>query len=78
MSQRTTRTPGALYSEPRTSASRRRCSGHLTAVHFIERGDLAVWSALPPGGELGYTTWQHAVFCLACAPALKGPGDPDA
>lgn len=68
MSTRTRRTPGALYSEPRRNTKSRRCDGHLAEKHYIHEGDYAVWCALPPGGELGYSTWQHAVFCVDCAP----------
>lgn len=70
---RTTRSHEALYSKPRKVRKRRRCDGHLADPHWIEAGQEAIYSALPPGGELGYERWQHAVFCLDCAPADTVP-----
>ena len=71
MSARVTKTSGALYSVPRVSKRRRRCDGHLTERHWIEKGDLVVWSSLPPDNpEIGNEGWWHAAFCVAtCAPA---------
>lgn len=65
---RTARTFDAIYSPPRKSAKRRRCDGHMAAPHHIEKGELLVWSALPPGSEHGNEGWWHSVFCLDCAP----------
>lgn len=71
MGARTSPTPGALYSEPRVSRKRRRCSGHLSDPHWIEVGELVVWSSLPPNDpEIGNEGWWHARFCLACAPVV--------
>lgn len=68
---RVTATAGALYSEPRTASKRQRCDGHLAERgHWIEPGDLIVWSALPPGnGDIGNIGWWHSKFCIDCAPA---------
>lgn len=69
--QRVIRSPGALWSEPRRAAKRRRCDGHLVRDrHWIERGALIIWSALPPNDpDIGNTGWWHAAFCTDCAPA---------
>lgn len=70
---RVTATCGALYSEPRRSAKRRRCDGHLADPHWISAGDPVVWSALPPGnGDIGNVGWWHAAFCADCAPLPRG------
>jgi hypothetical protein len=68
---RTSPTPGALYKPPRPARKRRRCSGHLAEPHWIEIGDLVVWSSLPPNNaEIGNEGWWHARFCLDCAPIV--------
>lgn len=68
--QRVGRGADALWSKPRRAARSRWCDGHMAPKrHRIEAGDTIVWSALPPGGELGYERWQHAAFCADCAPA---------
>ncbi len=66
---RVTKTSEALYSPPRTLRKRRRCGGHLAEPHWIEVGEQAVWSSLPPNSDVGNEGWWHAVFCLDCAPA---------
>jgi hypothetical protein len=69
MTTRVTRSPGALYSEPRTAAKRRRCDGHLADPHWINPGDIIVWSALPPGdNDIGNIGWWHHAYCADCAP----------
>lgn len=77
---RVTRTSQALYSPPRTLRKRRRCDGHLADRHFIEAGQQAVWSSLPPHSEIGNEGWWHAVFCMDCAPVecVLRPGGSDA
>lgn len=66
---RVTKTPGAIWSQPRPAAKRRKCDGHLTATrHYIEPGELVVWSALPPNSEIGNENWWHLAFCSDCAP----------
>ena len=71
---RVTRSTGAIYSAPREARKRRRCDGHLNPVrHWIERGDLIVWSALPPGDDdIGNSGWWHAAYCADCAPTFGG------
>lgn len=66
---RVSKTHSALYSPPRTLRKRRRCGGHLSDPHWIEVGERAVWSSLPPDSEIGNAGWWHAVFCMDCAPA---------
>lgn len=66
---RVTRSREALYSSPRTLRKRRKCDGHLSDSHWIEAGQQAVWSSLPPHSEVGNEGWWHAVFCMDCAPA---------
>lgn len=62
-------TPGVLYGSPRKARKRRRCDGHLTERHWIEVGDLFVWSALPPDhNDIGNIGWWHHAFCLDCTP----------
>ena len=77
---RVTRTPSALYSNPRTLRKRRRCQGHLSAPHWIERGEQAIWSSLPPHSEIGNEGWWHAVFCMDCCPieSVIPPGSGEA
>jgi hypothetical protein len=66
-----TRTDGAMYSLPRKAAKRRKCDGHLAPEpHWIERGDLIMWSALPPHSDIGNTRWWHAAYCAACWPKV--------
>ena len=65
---RVTKTHAALYSPPRTLRKRRLCAGHLSDRHWIEAGQQAVWSSLPPDSEIGNEGWWHAVFCMDCAP----------
>lgn len=65
---RVTKTRTALYSPPRTLRRRRKCDGHLADPHWIEAGQRAVWSSLPPDSEIGNEGWWHAVFCMDCAP----------
>jgi len=66
---RVSRTPGVLYGEPRAAKKRRRCDGHLVDLHWIEKGEPIVWSALPPGhNDIGNIGWWHAAYCAACAP----------
>ncbi len=71
---RVTPSAGALYSKPRKAAKRRRCDGHLNPVrHWIEKGDVIVWSALPPhDNDIGNTGWWHMAFCGGCAPTWGG------
>ena len=70
---RVTRTPSALYAEPKRARKRRRCSGHLAEPHMIEVGDLIVWSSLPPDSDIGNEGWWHAAFCADCAPIESLP-----
>lgn len=72
---RVTKSPEAPYSAPRTSRKRRRCNGHLSDPHWIEVGERAVWSSLPPDSEYGNEGWWHMVFCLDCAPTDPTAGD---
>ncbi len=74
MSHHVTASPGALYGKPRRSMKRRVCDGHLADErHWIEPGDLVVWSALPPDSDdIGNIGWWHMKFCLDCAPLGKG------
>ena len=65
---RVTMTAEALYSPPRMIRKRPRCGCHLAEPHWIEVGELAVWSSLPPHSEIGNEGWWHAVFCMGCAP----------
>ena len=66
---RVTRTHGALYGKPQRTRKRRRCDGHLAEPHWIEKGDLMVWSALPPNHpDICNDGWWHAKFCMACCP----------
>lgn len=66
---RTSATPGCLYGKPRRAKKRRRCDGHMAEPHWIEVGDLLVWSALPPDhNEIGNLGWWHHAFCMDCAP----------
>lgn len=59
----------ALYGKPRTARKRRRCDSHLSERHWIEPGDLIVWSALPPNSnDIGNLGWWHAAYCIDCAP----------
>jgi len=69
---RTARTAGAMYSKPRRARKRRRCDGHLAERHWIEPGDLIVYSALPPDSEIGNVGWWHSVMCIDCTPAPGG------
>lgn len=67
---RVARSDEALYSKPRHARKRRRCDGHLGDSHWIEPGDLVVWSALPPGSnDIGNIGWWHSAFCAECWPA---------
>lgn len=62
-------THGALYGDLHPAAKRRRCDGHLSDPHWIEVGDLFIWSALPPNNnDIGNTGWWHAAYCHDCAP----------
>ena len=63
-------TPGALYGKPQRARKRRRCDGHMASeAHWIEIGDLIVWSALPPNHpDVGNIGWWHHGFCVDCAP----------
>ena len=72
---RTHRSVAALYSKPRVARKRRRCDGHLAPQHYIEPGDLAVRSALPPDSEIGNTGWWHHTMCMNCTPNTKGVTD---
>lgn len=70
---RVVRSSAALYSDPRTLRKRRRCGGHLADPHWIEAGEQAVWSSLPPNSEIGNEGWWHAVYCMDCCPADCDP-----
>lgn len=62
-------TPGTIFAKPRPSRRRRRCQSHLSDEHWIEVGDLQVWSSLPPNNpDIGNAGWWHSVFCMECAP----------
>lgn len=75
--QRVARGDSILWSTPRRAQKRRPCDGHLARErHWIEQGDVIVWSALPPDSpEIGNTRWWHAAFCADCAPADTLTGD---
>lgn len=60
---------GALYGKPQRASKRRRCDGHLTDRHWIESGDLYIWSSLPPNHpDIGNIGWWHHAYCSNCWP----------
>ena len=72
---RVSKTPSALYSQPRTLRKKRRCDGHLSDPHWIEKGEQAVWLSLPPDSDIGNEGWWHAKFCMDCAPVECVPDE---
>lgn len=62
----------AIYGQPRRCRKRRVCSGHLRERHYIEVGELVVWSALPPGSEIENIGWWHHAYCSKCWPVECG------
>jgi len=53
------------YWRARTARKQHRCEDYV-CEHRIEPGERYIELKLPPGGDMGYTSWSLMRICVTC------------